>query len=234
MKLDYLPLEKVKLSRPVDRIAWILDQAKGKAVLDLGAYDETAVTKIWTKFWLHGRLAQVASRVVGIDHSEKLSSEGLQVSPNSVILKGRIEDLDRLTRGHEFDVIVAGEFIEHLPDALDFLTRIKRNPHFANKQLIVTTPNAFSLHNVLLGLLRRESTHPDHLQVYSFKTLNTLCTRAGFQSWEIVPYHVSFTETILRTKGPQKLFAQASEKAVHLFEILFPMLSGGWIVNIRI
>jgi hypothetical protein len=203
-------------------------------VLDLGAYDETALSKTGTGYWLHGELSRRAALVIGVDNSAALPSEGLVTSPNSRILRIPLENLSEVTRQFEFDVVVAGELLEHLPDPPGFLGRLRSDSRLSGRTLLVTTPNATALHNCGLAFLRRESQHADHLQIYSYKTLNTLFARAGFSDRQILPYHVLYSELCLRTRGARRSFVRAAELAVHGLEALFPFLAGGWIVKARI
>jgi hypothetical protein len=57
---------------------------------------------------------------------------------------------------------------------------------------------------------------------------------AGFNNWKIIPYHVKFTEMIERSVGIKKLFVSTSEKIVNGVEALFPLVSGGNILEIVI
>jgi len=216
----------------VDRLAWLEREAAGKVVLDLGAYDETAVEKKrGTEMWLHARLARTAKLVIGVDNSARLPEEGLTTSANSKILRGDVYHLDQLEEVSAADVIMACELIEHLPNAFDFLVSLKRNPAFAGKALIVTTPNASSFHNAILGVVHRESTHHDHLQIYSFKTLHTLFERAGYARFELIPYHALFAEMRLTAKGVMKQAVSLFQHVVRIAEHQLPMLAGGWIVR---
>lgn len=122
--------------------------------------------------------------------------------------------------------------IEHLPHTLDFFKLVKEQ--FGNKKIICSTPNATSISNIVLAFCKRESCHIDHYQVYSYKTLNTLCRAAGFKQWKIIPYHVKYTEMILRSKGLKKLLVQFCEKMINWAEYLFPLTSGGFIIDIDI
>jgi 2-polyprenyl-3-methyl-5-hydroxy-6-metoxy-1,4-benzoquinol methylase len=229
--LRYTPLERVVLPRPADRVAWVAEQCRGKAVLDLGCLDETALVKEGTQHWLHGRIAQSARCVTGIDSSSKLPREGVITGPRSRIIHGDVNALDGETmRALDVDVIVAGELIEHLPDTGHFLRQLKAL--FPGRELIATTPNATSLANVILAALSRESAHEDHLQIYSYKTLHTQCLRARFESWTILPYHVRFTEMILRSRGIKRSLLQASERVINAAEYCAPMLSGGLILHV--
>lgn len=231
-RLEYSALEKVAVVRPVDRLDWLANAAAGKVVLDLGAYDETAVEhKRGTDLWLHARLARTAKRVIGVDNSERLPDAGLTTSANSKILRGDVYHLEQIEEAALADVIMACELIEHLPNAVDFLARIKQIPWFVGKSLIVTTPNAAAFHNAILGATQRESTHHDHLQIYSYKTLHTLFERAGYSRFELIPYHALFAEMRLTSQGMLKQAVTLFQHVVSFAERQLPMLAGGWIVR---
>jgi 2-polyprenyl-3-methyl-5-hydroxy-6-metoxy-1,4-benzoquinol methylase len=228
--LEYTPLEKIKIKRTVKRIDYVASNCACKNVLDLGCYDETALLKRNTGMWLHEQIAEVAKYVYGIDNSKSLLDKHVSTSRNSKIVYGDVTDLKMLD---DFcpDIIIAGELVEHLPCALDFLKRIKSL--YSGKQLICTTVNATSFTNSALSLLKRESCHKDHLQIYSYKTFNTLCLLAGFEDWEILTYHVCFTEMILKSKGIKKIIVKIAEKFFNFAEKIFPLASGGLILNVK-
>jgi SAM-dependent methyltransferase len=230
--LSYSPLERLVVRRPVGRISFVAERCRGRRVLDLGCRDETALAKCDTPHWLHGEIVKVAQQVTGVDISTEVPAEGLATGPNARIVQGDVNRLDEAVPGVEVDVVVAGELIEHLADPLAFLRQLRRL--YAGRELVLTTPNATALSNLLLALGSRESNHHDHLAVFSVKTLNTLCLRAGFQEWEIIPYHVYFTEMIFRLRGLPRLLVRAAEGLVNWGEWLFPMLSGGLIVHVRV
>jgi 2-polyprenyl-3-methyl-5-hydroxy-6-metoxy-1,4-benzoquinol methylase len=82
--------------------------------------------------------------------------------------------------------VVAGELIEHLENPLQFLRSFRQVSRLKGKALLLSTPNATAIHNCLIALGNRESTHRDHLRILSFKTLSTLlawlaqgCATAG-------------------------------------------------------
>lgn len=232
-QLQYTPLEKLQVSRPVTRIAYIKTACTNKNVLDLGCYDETALIKNNSGYYLFDEISLVSKNHIGIDIAAEMPEEGIVFSPTARMIKGDIFELDQLDFDKkDIEIIIAGELIEHLPDTLRFLKKMKMG--FAGKRLICTTPNATSFFNIVFAFLKRESAHKDHLQVYSFKTLNTLCLQAGFENWQIRPYHVKFTEMILNSKGARRLFVKFVEKMVNLLESLFPMTGGGYLVDIKI
>jgi hypothetical protein len=235
--LRYTPLERLSVSRPVDRIEFIAAACSGCRVLDLGAMDETAwQAKRGRGTWLHEEISRTALCVDGVDNSALIPAEGLRTGPNSIIRRGDIADPERLVAELETppDVVVAGELIEHVESPLQFLKRMAAISSLSGKTLIVSTPNATALHNVLVALARRESTHHDHLCILSYKTLTTLCTRAGFSEWELTPYFARFTEMQERHSGVARFAVGAAESTVNVFEWMFPLLSFGYILRIRL
>lgn len=233
----FLPLERLRVPRPVDRVSFVKDHCRGKMVLDLGAMDETAyAAKQASGTWLHEEIAEVASQVLGIDRSPLLPPDGIRTGRNAVIRRGDSMQLDDCLRSNDFlpDVIVAGELIEHIENPLLFLKNIKAIDRLKGKALILSTPNATAIHNCLMGLLSRESTHQDHLCILSFKILCTLCLRSGFEGWEIFPYFARYTEMRQRNSGIRRALVLGGEKVINGLEWLFPMMCFGYIVKVRI
>ena len=230
--LKYETLEPLKVRAPVDRLDFISEACRGKRVLDLGCLDETALAKRDTDHWLHGRIGRLATTVVGIDSSDQVPEEGLVTGANSTILKGDATDPDLSRIDAEIDVIVAGEFIEHIDSPSEFFQAMKRR--FPGRELIISTPNGLAFANTLLGLIRREAQHPDHIHVFTFKILNTLAARAEFQSWEITPYRFYATEMILNSTGPKRALTVVVERLVRIVEGFFPLLSFGYVVRARL
>lgn len=236
-QLRYTPLEAIALARPVDRIRYIAAACAGRRVLDLGALDETAwKSKRGRGVWLHEEIAGVARQVEGIDNSEMVPPAGLTTAVNARITRGEIMELEPLLAGLDEspEVVVAGELIEHLENPLQFLRQFHSAASLAGSLLIFSTPNATALHNVLVGMIGRESTHHDHLCILSYKTLATLCRRAGFADWTIVPYYARFTEMRERHRGLVRLAIRMAERVVNCLEWLFPLLSFGYVVEVRL
>lgn len=226
-RLSYQPLEYIPIYKPVNRLHYISNACRGKRVLDLGCWDETALSKKDLPFWLHSRIAGVASNTIGIDSSASLPVEGFSL-PNSKIYRGDVTDKASIP-GKDIDIMVGGELIEHLPNTLQFFEMLK--DAYPGKRLICTTPNATNFTNFVLGIFRRESTHHDHLSIYSYKTLSTLANRANFSQFELYPYYVKYSEMTLRNKGVGRFLVQLAEKSVNIGEYLIPLFAGGYILD---
>ncbi|VWX48781.1 bifunctional 2-polyprenyl-6-hydroxyphenol methylase/3-demethylubiquinol 3-O-methyltransferase UbiG [Novosphingobium sp. 9U] len=231
--LRYQTLERIGVRAPVERVGFIADLCRGRRVLDIGCLDETALDKQDTEEWLHRRIAAVARDVIGIDCSERLADGEIVTGSNSRIVRGDGTDPDPMVIGDEdVDLIVAGEFIEHIENPLAFLQRM--TARFAGRELILSTPNGAAFANALLGTIGREAQHPDHLFTSTYKTLNTLCLRAGCRAWQIIPYRFYATEMLLQSVGSKRLLVRATEWLVRLVERLFPLRSFGYIVRVQL
>jgi SAM-dependent methyltransferase len=229
-ELTYQTLERLRVPRPVDRVAFIAERCRDKRVLDIGCLDETALAKRDTDHWLHGRIGTVAHDVLGVDSSDQVPPEGIITGANSRIVKG--DGLKPDVIADSFDVIVAGEFIEHLESPIAFLRAMKKQ--FAGRTLLLSTPNGVSFANGLLAGIGREAQHPDHLLTSTYKTLNTLCLRARVSEWRIVPYRFYATEMLLECSGAKKLAVRIVEKLVRAVEYMFPLRGFGYVVEIRL
>lgn len=234
--LEYRALEKIRVDRPVDRLAFMAEQVQGKLVFDLGALDETAVdAKRETPHWLHARLCERARQVIGIDNSSLLPADGVSTVNGGRIIHADIFDLSPLVAKFGVpEVIVSGELIEHLPDTEAFLRSLRANSALRGCLFVFSTPNACCWHNILVGVAGRESMHKDHLQVYSYKTLQTLFCRSGLELLRLVPCHARFHEMINDTHGATRLGVRSFQRVVNGLEWMTPMLSAGWVGLARI
>lgn len=233
VELNYDTLERIRVGQPVDRVDFIAGRCRGRTVLDVGCYDETALIKRGTGDWLHGRICATARRVVGVDNSAAIPPEGIATAPNGRILRGDgVRPGPAVLAAAEFDIVVAGEFIEHLENPLEFLRNLRAA--LPGRELLLSTPNGASHANGLLGNFGREAQHPDHLQVFTYKTLATLCRRAGLPEWDLVPYRFFATEMILRSTGMKRLAARVVERGIRLVERIAPLRSFGYIIVARL
>lgn len=176
----------------VDRVDFIKKMCAGKKVLHLGCTN-SPFTKISieNEMLLHFDLKKVVKELHGFDYDR----EGLDIlkqAGETNLHRGDLEKLEEADFDDTFDVIVAGEMIEHLSNPGLFLEGIKR---FMNDQtnLLITTINAYSgMRFFIYGLRGRggenEPVHPDHVAYYSYKTLSMILERANFKVKEFAFY----------------------------------------------
>jgi len=181
--------ETIKL---VQRLDFIRDACRDKRVLHLGCanypYTEEAIKN---GMLLQFDLEKICKEVYAIDFDQAgidiLTSHG---SKN--IFRADLEHLEELDLDKTFDVIVAGEMIEHLNNPGLFLNGIKRFMH-ADTRLLITTINAYSGMRFLWYGLRGkggklEFVHPDHVAYYSYSTLRLLIERHDLNIDEFLFY----------------------------------------------
>ena len=131
-------------------------------VLDLGCRDGA----------LAAAIELPPHRTIGAD----IDPEGLTLALNEGILKPCRTDLwgPFPFRSDSFDLVVAGEIVEHVPFPEDFLREIQRVLRRGGR-VVGSVPNAFRLKNRLLFLGGRWfEQDPTHLHHFSPRLLETL------------------------------------------------------------
>jgi len=164
----------------VDRIGYLTSLARGRGVIHVGFVDTGCQTmQVQAGSWLHGHLAEVASSLVGIDVNEVGVAEASAAGYEAYTADCRDPD-ELLALGiAPAQLVIAGEVIEHLDDPGAFLAGLQALVA-PGGQLVVTTPNAYGLFNVLASLARREINHPDHVMMFTWRTLTNLASRHGW------------------------------------------------------
>jgi SAM-dependent methyltransferase len=165
----------------IQRLEYLKEISTGKKVLHLGCtnypYTDDSLND---NSLLHLELAKVAADLYGFDFDQRgldiLAARGVQK-----LYAADLENLDQVGLDEKFDVIIAGEMIEHLSNPGLFVKGIKR---FMSPRtyLVITTINAYCGLRFALYALRgkggeNEPVHPDHVAYYSFKTLSLILSR---------------------------------------------------------
>lgn len=169
----------------VQRVEFIKQACEGKKVLHLGCtnypYTKEAIEN---EMLLHNELAVSAKELYGFDFDQAgidiLSDSGVEN-----LYKADLENLEEVELNETFDVIIAGEIIEHLLNPGKFLKGIQRfmNPE---TRLIITTINAYCAFRFLVYFLsgkggENEPVHPDHVAYYSYSTLSLALKRENLR-----------------------------------------------------
>lgn len=152
------------------RFEAILPYVAGRKVLDIGA-----ASGHQRPDWMHGQIAKAAAQTVGIDidaeRVQQIQERGYDV---------RLVDARSADLGEKFDVVFAGELIEHLVNFEAFLASAKRHLKPGGK-LVLTTPNAFCASNFVYRFGFSVRVHEEHTCWFCEDTLATLVTRCGFE-----------------------------------------------------
>ena len=181
-------------------------------LLEIGCCGGEFLELLRTKGW----------RVKGIEISKKATKRA-----KAKKLDVRIHDVNKKLpfKDESFDVIFAGELIEHIFDDIEFLNEVHRLLR-REGYVIITTPNLLSLKNrilMLFGLDPRYSLSPYHYHVYTQKIISNAFKKSKFKNSKI--------------KGNFIIYSKNREKILGtLFEKLgdsLPSLSEHFIVSAK-
>jgi hypothetical protein len=170
--------------RPVDRHEALVAAVRGRAAVHVGFVDELMASKLEAEVWLHSRLAEAASSLVGLDVDEEGIRAARMGGYEAHVVDVQSVEAIRAAAFSRGDVVVAGELIEHLDAPGPFL----RAMHELADELVLTTPNAYRLLNFLAPVTGNELIHPDHTAWHSPATLRRLCEDAGWQVTRVAYY----------------------------------------------
>ena len=165
---------------------WLVEHyCAGRKVLDLGCGGAPEFDQLWREGkLLHKKVREIGREVVGLDLDAPVVQQMRALGFNVVC--DDAENPQHLNGAGPFEVIVAGDIIEHLnnPGAMLAAMKSRLAPEGV---FIISTPNAFRWYNPMLATIGHEFNHPHHTAWFSFLTLNTLAERHGYR---IVRWHV--------------------------------------------
>lgn len=158
----------------------IIRECSGKKVLDLGVVDHD-VREEQKSNWLHGKLRKAAREITGID-IDKSSIEILKKKGYNV----KVANVEDFNLRDKFDVIVAGDIMEHLNNVGSFLNSVKKHMG-KDSVLILTLPNCLSFSNWIELLIfgRIKYINEEHTAWYDANTARKILSSNGFEIQEL-------------------------------------------------
>ncbi len=169
----------------VSRFDFLLNYCKQKSVLHLGCTSGKFLPdKIQQRNSLHVYLNSVTNELYGVDiHTSSLQimSEYFNITN---LYHGDVERLDKVNIDRQFDVILAGDIIEHLSNPGMMLDGIHRFMH-QDSILIISTNNSFSLPAFIRFAVGKYVEHEDHVFVFSPYVLYNILERHDFKPIDI-------------------------------------------------
>ena len=170
-------------SEIMEREDFILQVCRDKCVLHVGCADSPYTeTRLADGTLLHCRIENLARVQYGID----IDAAGIGLLRGAGyrnLAVGNVEEvLSAKPFGDvEFDVVVAGEVLEHLSNPGFFLDSLRPLLKSPSALLALTTTNATCAYRFLFAALTgRECVHPDHVSYYSQSTLCRLLRDHGY------------------------------------------------------
>jgi 2-polyprenyl-3-methyl-5-hydroxy-6-metoxy-1,4-benzoquinol methylase len=179
--------ERLRLPLVHDRAAWLeeLCARTGGEVAHLGCADSPYTQELLSAgLLLHSRLVRVA-KVTGFDVDARSLGLLAEAMPSERFVHAEITSAVPEAERGRFQLVVAGEVLEHVPDA-DLFLRGCAALLAPQGRLCITVPNACCPKIGLRALAGRESVHPDHRVYYSPRTLTRTLDGAGFDTLELL------------------------------------------------
>ncbi len=166
---------------PYTRPEIIERYCRGKSVLDIGCVQHDIINSE-SNTWLHQTIVDTADSVLGIDYLssevDTLRKRGYNVIQGDVTKPLEIDQ--------KFDVIVAGNLIEHLSNFEGFLMNITRllTP---NGVALIGTANPFFMDQYFYSAFKNDViVNPEHTCWIDPVTLNQLATRFGLTTEKVL------------------------------------------------
>lgn len=158
---------------------WIVKYIKDKKVLDLGCIQHN-IDKTKKSNWLHGKIVKDAGSVLGVDY---LKDEVIALNKCGYNIIWA--DVETMKLENKYEVIVAGDIIEHLSNFGYFLERVKE--HLDSKGIfLLTTPNPVNLFRFLRQLYKGYCVaHPEHTCWFTEQVIKQLMEKHGFEIIDI-------------------------------------------------
>lgn len=169
-----------------DRLEVINPLIENGKVLDLGVVDSRRMRRKTSERLeakanlLFRQICKINPKTLGVDIDDEgvqiLRQEGYNVTTANVMT---------MNLGEQFDVIVAGEIIEHLDNPGQFLQNMHRHLR-KNGTLVISTPNPFYIKQFWkIWRYNRPQVHEEHTCWFDPLTLSYLCHLSGLNPYAI-------------------------------------------------
>lgn len=160
----------------------LLRLVEGKRVLHIGCCDHTEILdeRIKAGMWLHSLLSDKAQKCLGLDINREAVDLCRQVSGLDNIIYGDVSQpgIKEITE-QQWDVVLFGDVLEHIPNPTSFLSAFKQNYASSVASILVSVPNSLRVGNFVGSLRSKETVNTDHLCEYSPFMLTRTLASAG-------------------------------------------------------
>ena len=188
-------------TRIVDREAFIVSLCSGQRVLHLGCVDSGLLSeRLASGSFLHASLANVSRDLWGVD----LDAEGVEKLKRAGFHNthaGSAEAIPLAIPRDYFDIVLAGELIEHVSNPgllLDSAATCCKG----TGSLVITTPNGLRFSNLLSCLIGAEIVHPDHTLSFTPATLQRLIWKHNLETADLLLFQGDGRVKVANATGP--------------------------------
>ncbi len=150
-------LKEIRVVRREDYSDWLCREVADKTVLDIGAVEHN-LEYARSPYWKHRKLIEYARKVVGVDILEEyaavLNKEGFDIRVCDATSDEYI--------GEKFDVVVIGDVIEHVSDAIKLVEFSIRHLNDYG-EVIIKTPNPYYTSYIKKYLREKPFVNLEHM-----------------------------------------------------------------------
>jgi 2-polyprenyl-3-methyl-5-hydroxy-6-metoxy-1,4-benzoquinol methylase len=154
----------------VYRVRFYQNLLEDKEILDVGC-----ANGYMKQDWIHKYIVQKSKKTLGLD-IDKQAIENIKKKFGLDVIYG---DAQNFELNQKFDLVHAGELIEHLDCPAGFLKSVHKHL-VPDGKLILTTPNAYRIVNFLYNIFGRLEVNKEHTCWYCDVTLTQLLKRNNF------------------------------------------------------
>ena len=173
MKKSFLQPSWVKSSKTA-RFNQLQPYFMGQDILDIGC-----AVGYRKEDWMHKNIKEVCKSILGLDRDKEAVKEIKAQGYN--VEYGNAQNFEL---AQKFNLIHAGELIEHLENPGLFLQSARR--HLSSEgRILLTTPNALSIVNSLYAATGGLKVNSEHTCWFCEYTLTTLLERMGYEVIEV-------------------------------------------------
>jgi Methyltransferase domain len=162
-------------ARCLDRMQHLESICKSKRVIHFGFADHLPLIdkKIADDRWLHGRIAKLATKCVGLDIDDDavMHVRAAYNIDDCYIYDLFKDELPHKVAQQHWDILVLGEVLEHVDNPTIFLSTLREKFMGLVDCIVLTVPNALSFENMMFALGGKECINTDHRYWFSPYTL---------------------------------------------------------------
>ncbi|KAA0240045.1 MAG: methyltransferase domain-containing protein [Chlorobiota bacterium] len=178
----------------------IFNLCRGKDVLQIGVLGDidNYIKNNKLEDWDFSNIKKVAKTAAGVD----INKEGLEKAIKIGITDIKFGDAENLDLNKKFDVIYAGDLIEHLNNIGKFLESCKKHMK-QDSILVLTTPSPYSLNMIIRSFFKSaaKGIFNEHTVLLHEKNLKELLRRFSFEINTIKYYTTPDKRTIFSRIG---------------------------------
>lgn len=128
----------------------LFEEFKGKTVLQIGVLGDfkNYLRPGMIEQWEFYKICKISKKAIAIDILKE-GIDAMKIKGFNNIVNANAENFNL---NETFDIIYAGDVIEHLNNIGDFLECCKKHMR-KNSRLIITTPNPYSIEMILRGII---------------------------------------------------------------------------------